>query len=84
MTIKLRKKPVEIEAIQWDNNEPFIRYFVKDDRLLRFPDSKLEVWNIESECWVNVPHKHYVVRGVKGELYPMSPEILNRTHEIIE
>lgn len=80
-SIKIRKKPIEVEAIEWNNNEPFIRRFVHDDNLLRFPDGKLEVWNKEEQCWINVPNRHYVIRGVKGEIYPISPEILERTYE---
>jgi len=81
--IKLRAKPKEIEAIQWTNNEPFIRHFIQDDRLLRFPDSKLEIWNDEQQCWIAVPMFHYVMKGIKGELYPCSPEVLERSYEII-
>lgn len=85
MSIKLRAKPKEVEAIEWIKNEPHIREFVKNDNLLRFPsEGRLEVWNEEEKCWINVPLRHYIIRGVKGELYPCSPEVLQRTYEIIE
>lgn len=82
-SIRLKAKPKEVEAIKWDNNEAFIRNFIRDDRLLRFPDGKLEVWNKEEKCWMNVPHAHYVIRGIKGELYPISYEVMTRSYEII-
>lgn len=82
-SIKIRKKPIEVEAIQWNNNEPFIRNFVKDDRKLKFPDGKCEVWNTEEGNWMNIPNRHYIIKGIKGEFYPCSPEILARTYDVI-
>lgn len=30
------------------------------------------------------PEKHYIMRGVKGELYPIEKEIFDDTYEVIE
>lgn len=81
--IKLRKRPIEVEAIRWNNNEPFIRAFVKDNSLLHFPDGRLEIWNTEEKDWISVPMFHYVIKGIKGEFYPCSPEVLARSYDVI-
>lgn len=82
--VKIQSKPITKEAIQWTgDNEPFIRQFVADNSLLRFPDGKLEVWNSEEMSWSNVPHLHWVIKGLKGEFYPCSAEVLNRSYNVI-
>lgn len=84
MIIHIRKKPIEVSAIQWKNNEAEIRDFVKDDRLLKFPDGEeLKIWNSIEVCWVNCPMFHFLIKGIKGEFYPISPEILERTYDVI-
>ena len=30
------------------------------------------------------PEKHYIMRGVKGELYPIEKEIFDETYEVVE
>jgi hypothetical protein len=84
-TIKLLDpKPVQLEALQWLNNEAEIREFIQNDGNLRFPGgSRLEVWNQEEKSWINVPPRHYVVKGLKG-LYSMSEEVLNRQFTITD
>lgn len=83
--IRIQSKPTEKTAIQWTGaNEPFIRDFVGDDGLLRFPDGKCDVWNEEEQSWINVPAKHYIIRGLKGEFYPCSPEVFDRSYNIID
>lgn len=81
--ITIRKRPVIVQAIQWTNNEPFVRAFVKNDRVLRFPDGKLELWNDEEKCWISCPMFHYIIKGIKGEFYPCSPEVFARTYDVI-
>ena len=83
--VKLTAKPIQVEAIQWDNNEPEIREWVDDDKNLHFKDGGvLEVWNREEASWINVPPFHYIIKGLKGELSSISPEVLSRSYEIID
>lgn len=83
--IKVRKRPVVVEALQWENNEPFIRAFVRDNELLRFPDGgTMEIWNIEERCWVKCPMFHYIIKGLKGEFYPCSPEVFERSYDVVD
>lgn len=82
--IRLQSKPKEVEAIKWENNEPYIRKFVADDSLLKFGDNSLRVWNKEEEDWINCPMFHYIIKGVRGEFYPISPEALEQYYTIIK
>jgi hypothetical protein len=83
--LRLRFKPVEIEAIQWDANEAEIRAFINDDKSLKIKDgNKLEIWNSEEQSWMKCPHGHFVIKGIKGEFYCVSPEVLERSFEKIE
>jgi hypothetical protein len=79
---KYRKKPVVIEAEQfiiWDINKvpPFITIFG-----VTFPVNK--------DCTIVIPtlegqhiasNLDYIIKGVKGELYPCKPDIFELTYE---
>lgn len=94
--LRIRKKPVEVEAIRWTG-------FEKDggcgvDALYAFgvpkdylePDGSwsadyaLKIYNESGGCWVRCPLGHYIIRGVNGEFYPCDPEIFEKTYEIID
>lgn len=85
---KFRKKPVVIEAIQWTGEN--------SDECLDFADSgEYPVWG--ADFMVNTNQKiiyittlegvmtasvgDWIIRGVKGELYPCKPDIFEATYE---
>jgi hypothetical protein len=78
--IILTAKPQEILAIQWTNNEPYIREFIGEDKSIRFPHGRFEVWNNEQGSWINVPMWHYVYKGTRGELGVLSPEQMEKNY----
>lgn len=82
--VRAQKKPIEITAFQWNANEPFLREFVQPSDLIHFRENKLEVWNSEEQSWINVPHLHWIIKGIKGEYYPCSPEVFKRSYNIIQ
>lgn len=91
--MKYRKKPVEIEAIQFDGkNELEIKEFVGDSLivdLIRPPQNtekgiipkwvELTIKTLEGDMKVNIGD--YVIKGVKGEFYPCKPDIFEMTYE---
>ena len=79
----LLAKPIEVQAIRWENNEPEVREFIKNDDSLRFGDYGLRIWNEEEGSWINVPALHYIIKGLKGELTCESPEMLERKFNIV-
>lgn len=82
--MKYRKKPVVIEAIR---NLPadinLIRLFVGDKEPLHYlGGGKLGIHTLEGVVTANVGD--WIIRGVKGELYPCKPDIFEATYEKVE
>lgn len=89
---KFRKKPVEIEAIQYNNiNKEEIEEFVGHelrslvdsyhyDLGLPIPPTRyLFINTLEGEMQVNPGD--YVIKGVKGVFYPCKPDIFEATYD---
>lgn len=91
--MKYRKKPVEVEAIQW------ILGF-NDDEVSEFCEGKCE-WIGEgcSDCdkafnsfpqiktlegTMTANPGDFVIKGVRGEFYPCKPDIFAETYEPVE
>ena len=89
MIQKYIKKPVEIEAIQWDGT------YVGSRKIeMEFPDLNTisksyhdesdicSHWKIQTlEGSLDVTKGDYVIKGVKGEFYPCKPDIFDLTYE---
>lgn len=80
---KFRKRPVEIEAVQWNgNNAKELREFAADcwdsDEL---HPSDTEVWDDLQEQWIYVNKDDFIVKGVKGEFYPVASDVFRETYE---
>lgn len=92
-----RKKPVVIDAIQWNgNNEHQIREFVGNPtlRVSRPPTRFEHDHNLTNEM-INIfiptlegemraDRFDYIIKGVKGEFYPCKPDIFQATYEPVE
>ena len=83
---KYRKKPVVIEAIQfqeWNKNRVF--NFVT---CTRFPqhndkgDPVLIIQTLEGDMTTNIGD--WIIKGVNGEFYPCKPDIFEQTYELVE
>lgn len=85
-----RKKPVEIEAVQWKgDNFNEIKQFSNDSELIRQaldfdgkPYGILYINTLEGRHIAKVGD--YIIKGVKGEFYPCKPEIFQMTYEEVE
>lgn len=91
--MKYTKKPVEIEAVQWDGNRISEVPEWISDALNRF-DFKSPGWimrvNQDGEGFINIGTLEgtmvaspgdYIIRGIKGEIYPCKPDIFELTYE---
>lgn len=78
-----RKKPVVIEAIQWDNSMEvytFIYKWTPKPLVSAFhPDESLMIETLEG--WMKARKGDWIIKGVKGELYPCKPDIFAATYE---
>ena len=78
MVERYRKKPVVIEALQWDGeNIGAICSFV--DRC-KYVDGCLYIYTLEGVMQASVGD--YIVKGVDGEFYPCKPGIFEKTYEL--
>lgn len=86
---RFRKKPVEIEAVQWTgDNWYFLREWTDDkfnvldeeDRT-DDPDATAEVLDDLHSTWVLVYTGDWIIKGVKGEFYPCRNEVFEATYE---
>lgn len=88
-TNSYRKKPVVIEAIQWDGTESGVQLikahfpaietlakggYLKEDRVTRWRIGTLEGGH-------DVSSGDWIIKGIKGEFYPCKPDIFAATYE---
>lgn len=89
---KYRKKPVIVEAVRWtESNLEEIRNFVGSNLI----EECVELFDIKRtlkemlvgiaidtlEGTMRVDYGDYIIKGVKGELYPCKPNIFLKTYE---
>ena len=85
-----RKKPVTIEAVQFDGLNPTeIKDFVGEnceveiyDNGVTPPVARIVIHTLEGD--MEVSKGDYVIKGVKGEFYPCKPDIFEQTYESAE
>ena len=82
--MKYRKKPVVIDAIQWDGKATSQ---VKQFMLPSMPhfdhwDGGMHVGikTLEGTMWASPGD--WIIRGIKGEFYPCKPDIFAATYEL--
>jgi len=88
MTTKYRKKPVVIDAVQLtQENVVKVCEFARVGRLMD-GDPQMSVTNGQLELFIPTPEgvmkaneNDWIVRGVKGELYSVKPDIFESTYE---
>lgn len=80
--MKFRKKPVEVEAIQYDgNNAKEILSFMFPDIQ---PDGEPTLGTIKTlEGEMKVSNGDWIIKGVNGEFYPCKPDIFEKTYEAV-
>lgn len=79
--MKYRKKPVVIDAIQYDGfNVQTIKAFTDGDAVYR--QGVLIIKTLEGEHIAS--EGDYIIRGIKGEHYPCKPDIFAATYEAAE
>lgn len=76
-----RKKPVVIEAVQFRSGEQphELAQDVIDGRLRYCMDGTMLIKTLEGSMMAS--SGDWIIRGVKGELYPCKPDIFAATYE---
>ena len=91
--MKARKKPVEIDCVQWtgSNDKEILDFCGRDNayftRLINNNSDGNEVWDLYIHT-LEGDHKatpnDYIIKGVNGEFYPCKEDIFHKTYDIIE
>ena len=77
--MKYKKKPVEIDAIQWtgDNKLEIFDFC----NMSYISNQELRIQTLEGSMIASVGD--YIIKGVMGEFYPCKPDIFEMTYEKI-
>lgn len=81
MAKKYVKKPVVIEAVQWDGNnkieiQQFMNQYLDENTIKR----TLTIPTLEGDHIASCGD--YIIKGVKGEFYPCKPDIFWQTYDL--
>ena len=84
---KFRKKPVVIDAVQYDGNFRCLDCFSISEvsHFIVSKDSEgnqcIKIPTLEGEMIASIGD--YIIRGVQGEYYPCKPDIFEMTYETV-
>lgn len=78
--MKYRKKPLVVEAVQFAGNFNEVEDFAGGDA--EFRDGKLVVATLEGP--LRARSGDWIVKGIRGELYPVRSDIFEATYEPVE
>ena len=77
---KYRKKPVIIEAFQWNgNNTTELLHWINPDLPPDAEATELTIKTLEGE--MRADKGDWIIKGIKGEFYPVKNEIFSLTYE---
>jgi hypothetical protein len=83
--MQFRKKPVVINAIQWDGTfESFnaIGELAQGQHVEPIGADALRIPTLEGDH--RADKGDWIIRGVKGEIYPCKPDIFAATYDVVE
>jgi hypothetical protein len=84
--MKVRKKPVEVEAVQFTNdNKDRAFTFVTCNCSPSFNDAGqpiLKIQTLEGVMTANI--NDWIIKGVAGEFYPCKPDMFEKTYEVMD
>lgn len=86
MICKAKKKPIEIEFIQFTGSESAKKIEQWSSNKARYAIDKkanqtLLVYTKEGLMVANLDD--YIIKGVHGEFYPCKPDIFHKTYEVL-
>lgn len=82
--MKYRKKPVVIEAVQFDGTDESVDWLY--DELVNGDIGRnsrgLYIKTLEGVMTADIGD--YIIKGINGEFYPCKPDIFNKTYEKVD
>ena len=80
--MKYRKKPVVIEATQFDGTIVSVEELMIPEVSQDLGSKTLQIPTLEGV--MTASPGDFIIRGVNGELYPCKPDIFEKTYEKVE
>lgn len=80
--MKFRKKPVVIEAIQWDGTNEYVLSNFMGELDVKYPEYQITIHTLEGDMVAD--KDDWIIKGIKGEFYPCKPNIFEQTYEPVE
>lgn len=80
--MRVRKKPLEVHALQYVGHNDFAISQFAGQPLVKNEEGKLEIPTLEGVMYAS--KGDFIIRGIKGELYPIKPDLFYETYDIIE
>lgn len=84
--MKYRKRPVVIEAVLWDGHAKTVTPFAPFENAIESihvkEDGTLDIPTLEGTMTAQLGD--FIIKGVKGEIYPCKPDVFAQTYEIAE
>ncbi|HHF7341037.1 TPA: hypothetical protein ACPSKZ_000696 [Legionella anisa] len=82
--MKYRKKPVVIEAVQWNGRlEDLVQAFGAEPLPIGlYPIPQITIQTLEGDMRCEIGD--YIIKGIKGEFYPCKHDIFEATYEKVE
>lgn len=86
--MKFRKKPIYVEAEQWDGTYQEMKRLEKKFQLIHarasyhMKNNTVATWEISTrEGRTEVRRGDWIIKGIEGEPYPCNPDIFWATYE---
>lgn len=76
--MQYRKKPVVVEVFKYGYDD-FPAWFIKADYHVNPDYHWLSIPTLEGDMTANLGD--YIIKGIKGELYPCKPDIFEATYD---
>ena len=78
-----QKKPVRVMAVRWTADTPLSAYKYFTNGLARLDDvsGHGDVYDHLHDVWVPLEVGDWIVKGVKGELYPVKADVFAEIYE---
>lgn len=81
---KYRKKPVVIEAVQYDGSSKSVDEIMDMGGTEGINNSPEGLYITTLEGTMRADKGDFIIKGVKGELYPCKPDIFEATYEEVK
>jgi len=83
---RFRRRPTEVTALQWtgDNTEEMKQFTDGKFNVIlgpELPQPNGEVYDHLHDTWIRVYPGQWVIKGTRGEFYPIAPDVLAETYE---